>query len=305
VCTLQGAVDKRRQIRDGNRRAYENINEAFQKAFEGGSPQNNSSPLSQALKSAKKSQKKFERAERRYQRALRELRNEKERQRNRLIRENLERYKNEQPIIDSERQLSGKIVDEEVMGALEHTGYMTPQQMMLIDTVLTMPGTTVEKEYQRRIAAINAVIAFCDVEEGAPSRPHVSKKRDAADAVDALPSAPFAKRLKSSPEDKSESALRQAIASVCIKSPGERPKICFLCLGNSKLPGKERLEVFKNPGSLTRHFVNIHIKPFPKDMYSQCTICGKELESKELLINHAKRVHGIVSHLPPSALGPI
>ncbi|CAI7627730.1 unnamed protein product [Penicillium palitans] len=92
------------------------------------------------------------------------------RQRNRLIRENLERYKNEQLVIDSERQLSGKVVDEEVLVALERTGYMTLQYMTLIDTVLTMPGTTIKKEYKRRIAAINAVIAVCDAEEGAPSR---------------------------------------------------------------------------------------------------------------------------------------
>ncbi|KAJ5566729.1 uncharacterized protein N7459_010111 [Penicillium hispanicum] len=66
------------------------------------------------------------------------------RQKHRLILQNLERYKNEQPVVDSERQLSGKVVDEEVM---------------------------VKKEYERRIAAINAVIAVCDAEEGAPSRP--------------------------------------------------------------------------------------------------------------------------------------
>lgn len=69
-------------------------------------------------------------------------------------------------MIDSERQLAGKVVDEEVIEALQRNGYMTPQHMMLIDTILTIPGTTVEAEYQRRIAAINAVVAFCDVEEG-------------------------------------------------------------------------------------------------------------------------------------------
>lgn len=46
---------------------------------------------------------------------------------------------------------------------------MTPQHITLIDSVLTMPGTTVEKEYERRIAAINVVITVCDTEEGAPS----------------------------------------------------------------------------------------------------------------------------------------
>lgn len=63
-----------------------------------------------------------------------------------MIRENLEQYKNEQPVIDSERQLSEKMVDEEVMGALQRTGYMMPQHMTLIDTVLIMPGKTIEEE---------------------------------------------------------------------------------------------------------------------------------------------------------------
>ncbi|KAA8649433.1 uncharacterized protein ATNIH1004_002104 [Aspergillus tanneri] len=123
-----------------------------------------------ALKGVKKYEKEYTRANQRYQRAQCEFRNEWQRQRNRLVRENLERYKNEQPVIDSERQLSGKLVDEEVLGALERTGYITPQHIILIDTVLTMPGSTVKKEYQRRIAAVNAALAFCDVEEGSPSR---------------------------------------------------------------------------------------------------------------------------------------
>jgi hypothetical protein len=40
------------------------------------------------------------------------------------------------------------VVDKEVMGALEWIGYITPQYMILINTILTMPGLTVEKEYQ-------------------------------------------------------------------------------------------------------------------------------------------------------------
>lgn len=99
------------------------------------------------------------------------------------MRENLERYKNDQPVDDSEQQLAGKIVDEEVIGALQQTGYMTPQHMMLIDTILTSPGVTVEAEHQRRIAAINAVVAFCDVEEGPPISPLQSRKRLSAKAM--------------------------------------------------------------------------------------------------------------------------
>ncbi|OXV05219.1 hypothetical protein Egran_07013 [Elaphomyces granulatus] len=108
---------------------------------------------------------------RRYRRAVKKyhrlLRNEKQRQQNRLKRENLERYKREQPVIDSERELSGKVVDEEVLGALQRTGAIARKHLLLLDAVLTMPEATVEAELGRRIRAIYAVIAF-DVEEGSP-----------------------------------------------------------------------------------------------------------------------------------------
>ncbi|KAJ5344067.1 uncharacterized protein N7506_003891 [Penicillium brevicompactum] len=69
-------------------------------------------------KNVDKLRKKFERAEERYNLSVLDLRNEKGRQRNRLIRENLERYKNEQPVIDSERQLSGKVFYNKVNTSL-------------------------------------------------------------------------------------------------------------------------------------------------------------------------------------------
>jgi hypothetical protein len=74
------------------------------------------------------------------------LRNEKQRQQNRLKRENLERYKREQPVIDSERQLSGKVVDKEVLGVLQRTGPIARKHLLLLDAVLTMPEATVEAE---------------------------------------------------------------------------------------------------------------------------------------------------------------
>ena len=145
--------------------------------------------------------------------------------------------------------------------------------MTLIDAILTLPGTTTEKECQRRIAAINAVIAICDAEEGAPSRPPASQKRLAPEAFDIPPSATLSERQKRSPSDEIDDPFHQAIASGCAKTPKERPTICFLCLGNPRRPGKERLEVYKNSGSLSRHFVSTHIKSFPKDMYCECSIC--------------------------------
>ncbi|OQD78924.1 hypothetical protein PENANT_c071G10263 [Penicillium antarcticum] len=230
VVALEELKQAREQARHVKKGAFENALFALQREFGDHPPQKSS--VSRHLRklykrwiSKKKNvdslRKKFERAEERYNLSVRDLRNEKGRQRNRLIRENLKRYKNEQPVIDSERQLSGKVVDEDVMGALERTGYMTPQHMTLIDTVLTMPGSSIEKEYQRRIAAINAVIAVCDAEEGAPSRPCGAQKRP-ADTVDMLPVTPLLKKQKSPTPDKSDDTFVQAVASDYISTKGDR-----------------------------------------------------------------------------------
>ena len=95
--------------------------------------------------------------------------NEKKRQRRLLLVDIVDRFKKEQPVIDSERQLSGKVVDEDTRGALEQSDEMTRKQLLLINAILTLPETTFEKECQRRIAAINTVTAYCGVEEGQPS----------------------------------------------------------------------------------------------------------------------------------------
>jgi hypothetical protein len=223
------------------------------------------------------------------------LRNEKQRQRNRLVRENLERYKNEQPVIDSERQLSGKVVDEEVMGALQRTGYMTPQHILLIDTIMTMPEATVEAEYGRRVAAINAVNAFCDMEEGAPSQLCPSRKDLATDIVPSL----HLERQECPQEDVDAVILCLAIASVCVKTPEQRPTICFLCVGDSRLSIKERTRIYKTAGSLTRHVRRKHVNlPWPEGNMVKCKVCDMDLKSKMHLMNHAETVHGTVSRVP-------
>lgn len=107
-------------------------------------------------------------SKRKYNKWFREISNKNQRQRNRRIRENLERHKNEQPVNDLERQLAEKLVDTKVMGALEQTGFMPPQQMLMIDTIFSLPGTTPGVEYERRIQAISAATASCGVHEGRP-----------------------------------------------------------------------------------------------------------------------------------------
>ena len=205
-------------------------------------------------------------------------------------------------MIDSEQQLAGKLVDEEMMGALEQISYMILQHMILIDTVLTMPGSTVKKEYQHWIMTINAVIAFCDVEERSPMRQPIATQKQKHCATDALQSIFLAKKQACLIPGECETPIYQAIVSVCIKYPKEQPTICFLCLGTPLLPKHERLKNYKTSGSLSCHFVDRHIKAYPKTMRVKGDVCNKELGHKAALMNHAERVHGIVSRLPLSAL---
>jgi len=44
-------------------------------------------------------------------------------------------------VIDSERQLSGKVVNDDTRGALERSDQITLEQLCLIDAILTLPET--------------------------------------------------------------------------------------------------------------------------------------------------------------------
>ncbi len=226
--------------------------------------------------------------EEKYLEACRRLRNEKQRQRRLLLLEIVDRFKKEQPVIDSERQLSGKVVNEDTCGALERSDEMTPEHLLLINAILTLPETSLERECQRRIAAIHAVTAYCGVEEGQPcgrgrrGRPPKGKTFSVVRAAD-------------QPHSAVNIALSQAISSVKTDKTDKRPTICFLCLGNPALPIRERVVSFATPGSLSRHFLRKHVRKLQDWEHIDCRICDMRLEHRQHLQNHAERFHGTVS----------
>jgi Protein of unknown function (DUF3435) len=164
---------------------------------------------------------------------------------------------------------------------------MTPEQLLLIDAILTLPETTPEKELQRRIAAIHAVTAYCGVEEGRPS-PCILRGRPAGGDVPTI--------VKAKEQARSKVALSQAISSV---KSDKRPTICFLCLGN---PNRERIHNYASPGSLSRHFHNKHLKMMSAKEQIDCRICDIRLMHRMHLQNHAEEYHGIVSRRSISTL---
>lgn len=92
-----------------------------------------------------------------------------------------------------------------------------------------------------------------------------------------------------------EIALRQAMESVCIDFPKQRPQICFLCLRNPNLPLKDRLLKYSMPGLLTRHFLRKHVNPSSLSKGVTFTVCdGKPLQQKSELLNHAEVCHGTI-----------
>ena len=190
-------------------------------------------------------------------------------------------------MIDSERQLSGKVVDEEVRSVLERSENMTTEHLLLLDAVMTLPETTVEKELQRRIVAINAVTAYCGVEEGRcyrdprPGRPARGGESAIADVEKLAPSEP-------------DIMLSQAILSV---RTDERPKICFLCLGNSNLSMDQRVKEYATAGSLSRHFRDRHVKLLKMGQQIDCQICDVKGMHRPHLQHHAEICHGTVDRL--------
>lgn len=231
----------------------------------------------------KAASKQYEIWDDRLKEAQRQLLNEKQRARSQLKRDKLDRYNREQPVIDSERQLSGKIVDEEVKSALEQTEYMSPEQLELIDAILTLPGRSWEAEQQRRINAINKVTMYCGVEEGS-----LCFRSPAQPGLTISASISIERPLTQSPELPVQKAIR-------IVMKEKRPTICFLCLQNPKLPESQRIYSFKRPGELTRHFERKHLSKFQRLICEHCHIAIDTLAD---LLNHAESSHGTVTRNP-------
>ncbi len=216
--------------------------------------------------------------EEKYRKASQRLNSEKQRQRRLLLVALVDRFKKERPVIDSKRQLSGKVVDEDTWGALEQSDHMTPEQLHLIDAILTLPETTFEKECQQRIAAINAVTAYCGVEERIPYRRGRRGRPAKSDG-------PMVVKAKEPILTASDIVLSQAILSI---KTDKRPIKCFLCLGNPALMLRERVASYATPGSLSRHFLRKHVKKLEEWEQIDCRICDVRLQHRQHLQNHAE-----------------
>jgi hypothetical protein len=208
------------------------------------------------------------------------LRNEKERLKRELLDQLRRDHDKEQARRDIQLQLEGLKFGETIKANLEESLDRTPEHKQLIECIMSLPGANLTEENSRRSAAIDAVAAYCHVEEGRTRRsghganPQASQKAEIRNSFD--------------PEKELEAA------KVAVNGE-KRPKVCFICLGNKRLPVKRRISTFHTPGALSRHFRITHLSKVGREQEVACLLCELRLYGREHLQRHAFEKHGTVS----------
>ena len=236
-------------------------------------------------------------ARRKYKLAVRDVNNEKARLRKALKDKIREEFDAKQAVIDIERQLAGIGFDDTDTNPPTHDPL--PAHQRLLEAVCApMDCKTLEELYQRRDAAIDAVAAYCAVEEDWSSVRCAKKASKLSVNV-----APTAASGQEPPEG---SLLHEALISV-FKDGGDKSYRCFLCVGKALLlreaghlqeddrAFKHLTHEFHSPGDVTKHFRRRHLRNLRAGQVISCTACSMPLDHKEHLQNHARRIHGTVA----------
>jgi hypothetical protein len=161
-------------------------------------------------------------------------------------------------------------------------------QKHLAEAMLTLSGTTIEEEFRRRNAAIDAVAIYCHFqEEGSTARPRARPSTQRANLTLSKET-----NLQLAATEAEKQALGDAMLLVFTEN---RTTTCFLCLGEQSLPFEKRTYKFAGLGDLTKHFKRKHLTHFKEGDQPKCKVCQMFLEHKMHLQNHVKHIHGIVS----------
>ncbi|KAF8855964.1 C2H2 finger domain protein [Acephala macrosclerotiorum] len=213
--------------------------------------------------------------------------NTRQRLRTALLKYVQERWDLEHPVDEIERQLSGLKLSQDVKTTLDQNDEMPPLQKRLAETVMTLPSTTIEKEFRRRNAGIDAVAAYCHFQEGrAAALPH---KKSSTRRTSPMPS------KETSPQLAAAQAEKQALSdAMLLVFTEKKTTTCFLCLGEQSLPFEKRTYKFASPGDLIKHFKRKHLAHIKEGDQLKCKVCRMSLQYKAHLQNHALSIHGTV-----------
>jgi len=204
-----------------------------------------------------------------YRQAYQAHRNSKRRHEKALLVEVKERYKKEQPVIDIQHQLKGLPVAEQKN--LQAAEYVFAERVHAIETLFTFATSSTEEECQRRVAAINALIALCKKQEirGFRRRRADIKVKEEQTSVSPPPS------------------LSETLPIEC------KATQCIFCLGNEDLSATDRLKTFAARGDLKKHFHRKHLRHHPDGQPIACPHprCDVISTCTTHLQNHAALIH--------------
>lgn len=216
-----------------------------------------------------------------YNQLEKQIHGERKRLRNELLVTIQKNHERHAPVRAIKQQLAGVKISKEPKVMSYFSEDTLPEQRLLIETIiLAPPGVTLEEEIMRCNNAINAVTAYCKIEEGeTPNRGRATGR-----------SKPVFIKKEEDTKSPEELALEAAKLSVF---RDKRPTMCFVCLGNKAAPLEQRVFSFSRPGDLSKHFKRKHVSNCGDQ--PECKVCELQLENKMHYQNHALRVHGTLS----------
>lgn len=147
---------------------------------------------------------------------------------------------------------------------------MPQPQRRLVETIITLLGTTLEEEICRRNAAINATAAYCKFQEGGAAPRRAPIKRTGSTPAD----------LQLAAAEAAKQALDAAMLLVYTEN---RPTVCFMCLRERNLSFEKRIKKFTSLGDLTKHFKRKHLANIKEGDRIGCKVYRMSLEHKSHL----------------------
>ncbi|KAJ5751309.1 hypothetical protein N7533_008337 [Penicillium manginii] len=204
--------------------------------------------------------------------------------------EYVEAFDRKQANIDIERQLSGAAIDNEEAKNVLRTDSMLPEQIDLLEKLLTWPTChSLEAEWQRRNAAVAAISQYCCHLEGGPLRGRRKRPTpsDEPDEEHTVTGERTTKIASISPEISKEQLLLEKAGNYIRKA--KKPRRCFQCYGNNLLSVHHRTHKYSEYKSTLRHFREKHLQD------RRCHMCSEDLLHEMHLRRHAEDVHRLAT----------
>lgn len=172
---------------------------------------------------------------------------------------------------------------------------MNPAQQAMLDALYQPMTTTLQGQLQRRTNAVQAVAAYCAVQE--PPANKILEK--------AYKPAARAPKLSTAEERAAKVVRLRKMATVAYED--QKLRMCFICVAQAiQLPPSDpnvtRLcHEFSQSSSLRRHFASCHLQFFdPSARPDPCPLCTPKVRFKNIaqFRSHAQVVQGVIIPQP-------